>query len=247
MLTGAEHADRAAATEVCSPELVLVDRSLAARARELLPEPDETLTRFEREIAFRRLGAASIDLVEDDRAHSSQSTSADSARRFAGRSRAARLWAAATVALALTAAVLLGASVNLRGTPAGADSFRPAGAATASSTAHEKPARSSSATKTKASSRGSSDRRESASEAAARRFAWAPVPDASGYRVEFFRGDLRIYSADTSRPQLALPSRWDLAGRSYRLSPGKYRWYVWPVISGLRRSQATVQAELVVR
>ena len=28
-------------------------------------------------------------------------------------------------------------------------------------------------------------------------------------------------------PELALPAAWRWAGHSYRLSPGRYRWYVW--------------------
>jgi hypothetical protein len=81
---------------------------------------------------------------------------------------------------------------------------------------------------------------------APRRFAWAPVDRASGYHVEFFRGAALVFSADTERPALSIPSSWSLNGRRHTLQPGEYRWYVWPLISGRRASAAVVQAKLVV-
>ena len=82
---------------------------------------------------------------------------------------------------------------------------------------------------------------------APRRFAWAPVAGATGYHVEFFRESTRIQSVDTTRPEYALPVTWVHGGRRHRLEPGAYRWYVWPIVSGLRQSRATVQADLLVR
>jgi hypothetical protein len=80
-----------------------------------------------------------------------------------------------------------------------------------------------------------------------RRFSWAPVPRATGYHVEFFRGDARVYAASTQSSEISLPSRWRFRGRLYRLSPGDYRWYVWPVFGdGDRAPTASVQARLHV-
>jgi hypothetical protein len=83
---------------------------------------------------------------------------------------------------------------------------------------------------------------ESASEE--RRLAWAPVEGASRYHVELFDGRSRVFSADTTRPQIVLPASWRLDGRTYRLAPGEYLWYVWPVASGRRATEAIVQARL---
>ena len=81
---------------------------------------------------------------------------------------------------------------------------------------------------------------------AVRRFAWAPVAGASAYRFELFRGQARVFTAETTRPQLAIPPSWINGSRRQSLRPGEYRWYVWPVTAGVRASQAAVQSTLVV-
>jgi hypothetical protein len=253
MLSSATHAGRAATAETSSPELVLVDHALALHARERLPHPDDTLGRLEREIAFRRLAgpAMGIDHGPEE--------GAQPARPFAAR-RHAKLLVAAALAASLTAALLLGVNVDLRGTPAGADSYvldTPVTTTREDSYMDDTPvttnreATPSTTSRTKA-PRETAPRREATAPRAARelgprRFAWAPVPGASGYRVEFFRGDVRVYSAETEGPQLDLPPKWTFRGRTQRLAPGTYRWYVWPIRSGRLQSQATVQAALVVR
>jgi hypothetical protein len=89
---------------------------------------------------------------------------------------------------------------------------------------------------------------ERATTPSARRFAWAPAPGAAGYHIEFFRGAMLAFSANTTKPQLTVPARWTEAKNSHSLISGEYRWYVWPVNSGgTRSSQAIVQATLVVR
>jgi len=83
----------------------------------------------------------------------------------------------------------------------------------------------------------------------ARTFAWAPVRNARGYSVEFFRGGRRIFVARTVKPRLTLPVRWTYRARRYRLTPGEYRWYVWPLArsrSGIERGKAIVQARLAI-
>lgn len=78
------------------------------------------------------------------------------------------------------------------------------------------------------------------------RLAWAPDPRANAYRVELFRGSALVLRATTLRPELDVPRTWLHAGGRERLEPGEYRWYVWPVVAGLRQPAAIVQARLVV-
>jgi hypothetical protein len=80
----------------------------------------------------------------------------------------------------------------------------------------------------------------------ARRFAWAPVPGAISYRVELFRGDEQILRATTKSPVYELSNEWRHGGRVERLTPGTYRWYVWPVNANGPAAAAVVQATLDV-
>jgi hypothetical protein len=86
----------------------------------------------------------------------------------------------------------------------------------------------------------------SPSEQVERRFAWAPVASATGYHVEFFRGAKRVLARDTTRPELVVPASWVFEGVGRSLRPGVYRWYVWPIVSGARQSQAAVQTTLTI-
>ncbi|HEX6724366.1 MAG TPA: hypothetical protein VF073_03905 [Gaiella sp.] len=79
-----------------------------------------------------------------------------------------------------------------------------------------------------------------------RRFAWAPVDGAVGYHVELFRGNDRVLAKDTKEPVLELAPSWRYQGRTVTLTPGEYRWYVWPVTASGRGAQAVVQAKLTV-
>lgn len=63
---------------------------------------------------------------------------------------------------------------------------------------------------------------------------WARVAAATYYNVQLFRGRTKILTAWPTRTQLKLGTTWRYAGRLQRLSPGTYRWYVWPGI-GARR------------
>ena len=53
------------------------------------------------------------------------------------------------------------------------------------------------------------------------------VAGASYYHVQLFRHGKRILAAWPLRPQLSLRTSWKWAGHSYRLSPGRYRWFGW--------------------
>jgi hypothetical protein len=79
-----------------------------------------------------------------------------------------------------------------------------------------------------------------------RRFAWAPVDGAVAYHVELFRGSDRVFARDTSEPVLELGPTWRHEGKTVALTPGTYRWYVWPVTKSGRATQAVVQAKLTV-
>ena len=50
---------------------------------------------------------------------------------------------------------------------------------------------------------------------------------ASYYHVQLFRRGKRILAAWPLEPQLALRQSWRWAGRGYRLTPGRYRWFAW--------------------
>ena len=57
--------------------------------------------------------------------------------------------------------------------------------------------------------------------------AWTPVPSATYYDIQPF-ADARVLSAWPTQPRLRLEWSWVYASRRYRLTPGRYRWYVWP-------------------
>jgi len=82
--------------------------------------------------------------------------------------------------------------------------------------------------------------------ATSRRFAWAPVDGAVGYRVELFRGDKQVLRANTKAPVFELAPRWRHRGQAEELVSGSYRWYVWPVLASGPAAQAVVQARLAI-
>jgi hypothetical protein len=79
-----------------------------------------------------------------------------------------------------------------------------------------------------------------------RQFAWAPTDGASGYHMKLFQGNTLVFAADTVRPEITIPAKWNFNRRVFRFDSLEYRWYVWPIVSGKRTSQAVVQARLVV-
>lgn len=91
-----------------------------------------------------------------------------------------------------------------------------------------------------------SPRRATGVAAGSRRFAWPPAVGATGYHVELFKGSALIFRDETKKPEILIRSRWRFNGRTRRLEPGAYRWYVWPLVGGQRNAKAIVQAKLVV-
>jgi hypothetical protein len=57
---------------------------------------------------------------------------------------------------------------------------------------------------------------------------WGAVSSATHYNVQLWRGNRKVLSRWPERPRLQLQWSWRFRGRSYRLSVGRYRWYVWP-------------------
>jgi hypothetical protein len=57
---------------------------------------------------------------------------------------------------------------------------------------------------------------------------WPAVRGADYYNVQLYRGAVKELTAWPSRAHLKLRSHWTFLGRRYRLTPGRYRWYVWP-------------------
>lgn len=232
-------------TEATSPELALVDPELALSGRQRLPEPSDTLGRLELDLNRRRLTALATEYAVATAVGSAVPANARLPGDPLRKRRRSRLLAVGGMAAALATALLVGVNVDLRGTPAGADSTAQEQVATPTS---EKPAtrRPKTASTPRPVTHAPRQRPAPVRTSAARTFSWAPVSGATAYRVEFFRGDARIYSAATTEPQLTLPPSWSFEGRKERLVPGAYRWYVWPVVGGLRQSRASVQAALTI-
>lgn len=57
---------------------------------------------------------------------------------------------------------------------------------------------------------------------------WKPVAGATYYNVQLFRGATKILSAWPKSAKYQLVRGWRFAGKKQTLSPGTYRWYVWP-------------------
>jgi len=78
-------------------------------------------------------------------------------------------------------------------------------------------------------------------------FAWVKVAGAAGYRVAFFEPGGAILVRDTKATRLTVPGTWRYHGKRETLSPGRYRWYVWPLDAGGRPStRAIVDSALVI-
>jgi hypothetical protein len=232
-----------------SPELALVDPGLGEDARSSLPHSDDTLARLELLVRAHRIAASREQKVLGTQASAGTPAAPRSApepgRRATGHRRASVL-AGGTAAAALAAALLVGVRVDLQGNPAGVEStsiVEPPVAVTHPEDTTPSVPKTPVVPRTKPSR---SRYAQPTTSGAPRRFVWAPVAGASGYRVEFFRGPTLVFSADTAPPWISIPESWTFAGSRQSLTPGDYRWYVWTVSSGRRSSQAVVQAKLVV-
>jgi hypothetical protein len=79
-------------------------------------------------------------------------------------------------------------------------------------------------------------------------FVWVAAAEAGAYEFQLFRGNERVFRARVTEPRLDLPGRWRHADKAESLTPGTYRWYVWPVSARTKRQAAVaiVQARLVI-
>ena len=57
---------------------------------------------------------------------------------------------------------------------------------------------------------------------------WRSVRGATYYNVQLYRGGRKVLTTWPTRTSLQLRSQWRFNGRTQRLAPGTYRWYVWP-------------------
>jgi len=82
-----------------------------------------------------------------------------------------------------------------------------------------------------------------------RTFAWAPTSRAVAYHVEIRRGDNIVYSTRTRATRVSVRLR-SAQHKGAPLSPGTYRWYVWPLLRrnghANRRGAAIVATTIVV-
>jgi hypothetical protein len=227
-----EAAGAGALGDVVSPELALIDPVLAASARARLagprPAPPRTV-----ESPRRPIGVADLSPAFGRNARRAIPEEVVAARASRPHSWRVLVGVAIVTVLGL---LLFDVRVQVGRTPADAESTP-----TAHSDGSPRDTRQGSASRTQGGTKKRAARTPSA-----RRFAWAPTKGASAYHVELFRRDLRVFAGDTSEPQIEIPARWTLNGRRHELRAGEYRWLVWPVVSGLRASSATVQATLTI-
>ena len=66
------------------------------------------------------------------------------------------------------------------------------------------------------------------------RLSWVRVRGAAFYNVQLFRGSRKVLSAWPKGAHLTLARSWRYRGRREQLTPGRYRWYVWPAFRGKR-------------
>lgn len=242
------------AREPVSPELVLVDPELAARARRQLSDRVEEerprdlpvevdATPVERRRASKttrvpRLGIAAIIaaallapglslLIRGDNAPTARRASADAQpARVRGEQRSASPSSASATAPARRSAPRSAQTAPARRAAPRSAQTAPARRSAPRRAAAPRPAR-----------------------AAVRTFVWVPVRGADAYEVQFFRGSRRVVLTRTTTPKLLLRGRSRGPGGRPALAPGVYRWYVWPLFrtsSTTRRGEAIVQAKLVV-
>jgi len=57
---------------------------------------------------------------------------------------------------------------------------------------------------------------------------WRPVAKAAYYNVQLYKDGQKILTVWPQTTSFRLQRSWRLGGRTYGLTPGSYRWYVWP-------------------
>lgn len=67
--------------------------------------------------------------------------------------------------------------------------------------------------------------------------AWRAAPKATYYNVQLFIGGQKILTVWPTGTSFQVPRSWKFQGRTYRLTPGTYRWYVWPGLGARSANQ----------
>jgi len=83
-----------------------------------------------------------------------------------------------------------------------------------------------------------------------RDFIWPAVPDATSYKVEFFRRGREVFETLSSTTRFEMPTRWVYQGRTYQLVNGTYIWKVLPAYgprSRLRYGKPIVRSTWVAQ
>ena len=57
---------------------------------------------------------------------------------------------------------------------------------------------------------------------------WRARSPAKYYNLQLFRDGRKILSAWPTKPHYTLKASWRYRGKAYKLTSGRYRWYVWP-------------------
>lgn len=57
---------------------------------------------------------------------------------------------------------------------------------------------------------------------------WRAQPGAKYYNFQLYRNGRKLLTAWPTRPHYTLRASWRLAGKTYKLTAGRYRWLVWP-------------------
>ena len=57
---------------------------------------------------------------------------------------------------------------------------------------------------------------------------WQPKGGATFYNIQLFRGKTKVLSAWPKTAKLVVDAKWSYAGKTQRLLPGRYSWFVWP-------------------
>jgi hypothetical protein len=76
------------------------------------------------------------------------------------------------------------------------------------------------------------------------------VSKARFYNLQLWRGKVKLLTTWPRSPKLKLKSSWAFAGKRHRLTPGRYRLYVWPAFGTAkapRYGKPVGQVSFVVR
>jgi hypothetical protein len=77
---------------------------------------------------------------------------------------------------------------------------------------------------------------------------WGRFRGAGYYNVQLFRGSKRVYAAWPTTHQVGLPKTWKWSKHRFRLTPGRYHWYVWAGLGArkLARYRSVGSASFIV-